>query len=76
VALNFQTGDNPMWLNFWQWQFLEHSHFIIYCLLQVALNFQTGDNPMWLNFWRFRENANMGYVLKPPYMRGKFFFIF
>ena len=36
----------------------------------MALNFQTGDNPMWLNFWRFRENANMGYVLKPPYLRG------
>ena len=36
----------------------------------VALNFQTGDQPMWLNRGRFAENGGLGYVLKPPHMRG------
>jgi hypothetical protein len=36
----------------------------------VAFNFQTGDLPMWLNRGRFAENGGLGYVLKPPFMRG------
>eukprot|EP00288_Rhodomonas_lens_P005909 CAMPEP_0177718304 /NCGR_PEP_ID=MMETSP0484_2-20121128/15506_1 /TAXON_ID=354590 /ORGANISM="Rhodomonas lens, Strain RHODO" /LENGTH=811 /DNA_ID=CAMNT_0019230461 /DNA_START=59 /DNA_END=2494 /DNA_ORIENTATION=+ len=35
----------------------------------VALNFQTGDLGMSLNYGRFLENANFGYVLKPPALR-------
>lgn len=29
------------------------------------------DCPIWLNFGKFQENRSTGYVLKPPYMRGK-----
>ena len=33
----------------------------------VALNYQTSDVPMQLNRGRFRDNANCGYLLRPPF---------
>ena len=36
----------------------------------MAFNFQTGDAPMWLNRGLFAVNGGLGYVLKPPHMRG------
>eukprot|EP01035_Chromulina_nebulosa_P020678 gene20678-26809_t len=34
----------------------------------VALNYQTNDLPLHVNTGKFRENGNIGYVLKPEYM--------
>lgn len=35
----------------------------------VAMNYQTNGVPMFLNHGKFLQNANVGYVLKPFYMR-------
>uniref|UniRef100_A0A6B2KYF1 Phosphoinositide phospholipase C n=1 Tax=Arcella intermedia TaxID=1963864 RepID=A0A6B2KYF1_9EUKA len=37
----------------------------------VALNYQTIGIPMWMNEAMFNQQGKCGYILKPPFLRGK-----